>query len=63
MKLLRRACSGRHTNHPKVLYTTASELKVESDEALEVAADGELIGYTPAQFVVRPKALKVVANR
>jgi diacylglycerol kinase (ATP) len=62
LKLLRRVCQGRHTGHPKVRYLTASELKVESDEALEVAADGELVGLTPARCVVRPKALKVVAN-
>jgi diacylglycerol kinase (ATP) len=62
LKLLGRVCGGRHTDHPKVRYLTASELKVESDEALDVAADGELVGHTPARFVVRPKALKVVAN-
>jgi YegS/Rv2252/BmrU family lipid kinase len=63
LKLLRRVCQGRHTDHPKVRYLMASELKVESDEALEVAADGELVGYTPARFVVRPKALKVVRDK
>jgi diacylglycerol kinase family enzyme len=35
---------------------------VEADTALEVAADGELIGYTPARFTVQPKALTVLTN-
>ena len=62
LKHLRRACQGRHTTHPKVRYFRASELTVESDTALEVAADGELIGYTPARFTVQPKALAVLTN-
>jgi YegS/Rv2252/BmrU family lipid kinase len=62
VKQLRRVCQGRHTDHPKVRYLMASELTVEGDTALEVAADGELIGYTPARFVVLPKALRVMVN-
>ena len=62
LRLLLRVCRGRHTNHPKVRYLMASDLTVNGETPLEVAADGELIGYTPARFVVRPKALKVVVN-
>ena len=63
VKQLRRVCQGRHTDHPKVRYLTATELMVEGDIPLEVAADGELIGFTPARFAVQPKALKVVVRR
>lgn len=63
LRQLRRVCQGRHTQHPKVRYLTATELSVEGEIPLEVAADGELIGHTPARFLIKPKALKVVANR
>lgn len=58
-KQLRRVCQGRHTNHPKARYLIASEVSVEADTSLEVAADGELIGYTPARFVVERRGLRV----
>jgi diacylglycerol kinase family enzyme len=54
--LLRR---GRHTTHPKVRYLTASSVAIDTDPAIAVAADGDLIGWTPARFGVQPKALKV----
>ena len=57
---LRRVCQGRHTSHPNARYLTASEVTMESDTPLEVAADGELIGCTPARFVVEPRGLRVV---
>jgi diacylglycerol kinase (ATP) len=57
---LRRLCQGRHTTHPQVDYQTASTLAVEADVPLEVAADGELIGHTPARFTVQPAALRVL---
>ncbi len=63
LRQLRRVCQGRHTDHPKVRYFRATELTVEGDTALEVAADGELIGHTPARLTVQPKALSVVSNR
>jgi diacylglycerol kinase family enzyme len=33
---------------------------VEADPAIDVQADGEIIGYTPAQFEVMPQALRVL---
>jgi YegS/Rv2252/BmrU family lipid kinase len=56
---LRRLCRGRHTNHPNVHYLLARDLKVDAPLPLEVAADGDLVGHTPAQILVRPKALRV----
>ncbi len=58
-KQLRRVCRGQHTTHPQVTYLAASSLEVEADQPLEVAADGDLIGHTPARFLVRAKALQV----
>lgn len=60
LKQLRRLNLGRHTTHPAVRYFKAREVRVESESPIEVAADGELIGHTPARFVVRPKTLSVV---
>jgi YegS/Rv2252/BmrU family lipid kinase len=57
LRLLRH---GRHTSHPKVRYFTAARLEIESAVPMDVVADGELIGHTPASLVVQPKALKVV---
>jgi YegS/Rv2252/BmrU family lipid kinase len=58
---LRRLARGRHINHPKVRYTSAQILEVKSAPPIDVAADGELLGQTPARFCVRPKGLLVVA--
>ena len=45
---------------PFVRYFPGHSLSVEAQVPLEVAADGELIGHTPAQFSVKPKALRVM---
>ncbi len=59
LRQLRRLCRGRHTMHPKVQYLPARALEIEADVPLEIAADGDLIGYTPARFAVREKKLPV----
>jgi YegS/Rv2252/BmrU family lipid kinase len=59
LKQLRRVCKGQHTTHPSVRYLTALGLGVETESPMDVAADGDLIGHTPAQFRVLPKALEV----
>jgi YegS/Rv2252/BmrU family lipid kinase len=51
---------GRHTGHPKVRYVTARSLTVESDPPIEVALDGDLVGYTPARLEVRSKVLQAL---
>jgi YegS/Rv2252/BmrU family lipid kinase len=58
--LLWQICRGRRMVHPKLRYFTTRTVTVEADPPLEVAADGELIGYTPAQFEVVPQALRVL---
>lgn len=56
---LRRVCRGQHITHPRVAYLAAPSLEIQSDLPLEVAADGELIGHTPARIEVRAQALSV----
>ncbi len=60
LHLLRHA---RHVNHPKVRYSTAACMEIETEVPLEVAVDGSLVGHTPAQFEVQPKALEVLRPR
>jgi len=60
LKQLRRLSRRQHTTHPMVQYFTARNITIESEPIAEVAADGELIGHTPARFVVKPRALAVL---
>lgn len=58
--LLWQVSRGRRVTHPKLRYFTARTLVVEADPPMEVQADGELIGHTPAQLEVVPRALRVL---
>lgn len=51
---------GTHHAHPKVFYRTATEMSIETENPIQIAADGDLIGFTPARFEVVPQALRVV---
>ena len=51
---------GVRPSHPKLRYFTARSVAVEADPSIAVAADGELIGETPARFEVVPRALKIL---
>ena len=52
--LLGKICRGRHTSHPRLRYFPARTVAVDANPSIEAAADGELIGHTPAQFEVVP---------
>ncbi len=54
---------GRHLEHPRVFHARATTASVRTDPPLEVDADGELAGTTPAEFRVAPDALTVLAPR
>jgi diacylglycerol kinase family enzyme len=58
---LRRLCRGRHTHHPLVSYLTARCLEINAPVGLDVAADGDLVGQTPARVLIKPKALRVLS--
>jgi YegS/Rv2252/BmrU family lipid kinase len=51
---------GRELSHPKLRYFPARAVSVEADPPIEVEADGELIGHTPARFEVVPRVLNVL---
>lgn len=53
---------GTHIHHPSVTYRPAREIVLESTADVGIAADGDVLGTTPARFRVRPGALRVVAG-
>ncbi len=52
---------GTHLRHPEITCLQASRCRVDADRRLEVFADGEFVGYTPAEVQLFPKALSVAA--
>jgi diacylglycerol kinase (ATP) len=61
--LFPRIYRGTHIEHERVEYFQAHEVAVETDEAVWISVDGEVIGHTPATFKVVPGALKVRSPR
>jgi len=57
---IRRLSRGTHITHPKVRFFPARSLAVETRQDIEVTADGEIIGRTPVQFEVVPKAIRTL---
>jgi diacylglycerol kinase (ATP) len=51
---------GTHIKLKEVEYLQTAHLRIETDTPMRIHADGEHAGYTPAEFSVLPKALKVI---
>ncbi len=51
---------GRQLSHPKLRYFPVRTVSVAACPPIEVEADGELIGHTPALFEVMPRSLKLL---
>ena len=58
-----RVFKGTHTTHPKVTMLKARHVLVESDPPLPVLVDGDVIGRTPAEFTIVPRAIEVMTSR
>lgn len=58
--LIWRMSRGQLISHPKLRFFNARAVAVEADPPIEVQADGEIIGQTPAQFEIMPGALRVL---
>lgn len=58
--LLPQAIHGHHTSAPEVKMLRTRGLEINSEEKLEIWADGELLAHTPAKLEVVPQALGVV---
>lgn len=53
---------GTHLRHREVEYLRGSRFHIESDQPLEIFADGEPVGFTPTDVEVFPGALRVVSS-
>ena len=60
LRLFPTVFSGAHLALPEVEYAQCSALRIESERPLDIFADGEFIGGTPAEVRVRPRALRVI---
>jgi len=58
--LIWRMSRGRRISHPRLSYFTARNVAVEAEPPIEVQADGEIIGYTPAKFEIVPETLRIL---
>ena len=50
IRLARLALKGEHINDPKVMYTKAAHVKVETEEKMQLNLDGEFGGMLPGVF-------------
>ena len=60
LRLFPRVLAGRHLGLPEVKYLQAEGIRVESSEPMDIYADGEFIGQTPAEVRAVPQALRVI---
>jgi len=60
IKFLPRVFNGGHKNHPAFEVIKAREAKVIFEKKVMVQADGEIIGNTPFEVSIIPKALRVI---
>ena len=60
LRLFPRVLAGRHLGLPEVKYLQAEQLRIETAERMDIYADGEFIGQTPAEVRVVPQALRVI---
>jgi len=52
---------GRHLLSPKVEYSRATRIRIETETPLDIYADGEFVCETPAEISVLPGSLRVIA--
>jgi diacylglycerol kinase family enzyme len=50
---------GRILGDPAVRHVRASRVRIETDPPAAIQADGQIVGRTPAEFGVLPRALRV----
>ena len=51
---------GAHIGLPEVEYFRAERLRIETGVPLAVHADGEVVGRTPVEISLLPRALRVI---
>lgn len=60
LRLFPKVYRGTHIALPQVEYFQAGSVRIESELPLAVHADGELLGKTPVEVTVAPRALRVI---
>ncbi|WP_134683591.1 diacylglycerol/lipid kinase family protein [Brevibacillus migulae] len=55
--------TGEHTSHPAVRFYHGRSIRVESEDSLDVHADGEAIAKTPVTVALLANRLRIIANR
>jgi len=60
LRLFPKVYAGTHLSLPEIEYAQCLALRVESDRPLDLFADGEHIGQTPAELRLLPRAFLVV---
>lgn len=56
-----RVFQGTHITHPRVTMLRARTVRIESETPLPIFLDGDIIGTTPAEFTLHPKAIEIMA--
>lgn len=62
LKFLPKVFSGGHKNHRAFEVLRGKHVKIEFAAPTIAQIDGEVLGSTPIQFYIMPKALKVIRN-
>jgi YegS/Rv2252/BmrU family lipid kinase len=62
LNLLLRLYNGAHVGRPGVRYGTITRARLEPEQTLPVALDGEVVGHTPAECWIAPGALMILAE-
>ncbi len=60
LRSLPRIYRGTHLSHPKVSLKRVQRVEIESQEAMALQADGELLGDAPATFYLMPSSLNLL---
>ena len=60
--LVPKAVVGQHSEDDDVLYRQARRIELTSEPHLDMNADGEVVGATPAVYEVMPQALSVIVG-
>jgi diacylglycerol kinase (ATP) len=62
LRLFPSVYSGRHLSLPEVQYFQAERLRLETEQPMEVYADGEYVCRTPIEVTVERTALRVIVS-
>jgi diacylglycerol kinase (ATP) len=60
LRLFPRVLAGQHLGLPEVKYLQTEQVRIETAEPMDIYADGEFIGQTPADIRVVPQAMRVI---